>query len=286
MAAFDYLAQYKTFESVADMDKAVEDHIAAHYYELTESERAIVFKLASHSLEHTGACHLKASTIAEGLEISTKTVYRSMPKLVELEIIEKVPSTKLNGIKGANIYRILPFKSNVPSSVSQRTKSEKPCGSKVEEQVSENQPSNSFNQNHLKDNTYATQSSNGDVDKLLVTKEQTPYQKLASFVSNFTKQKGLASKLYGIYLAQNKYSIVPIAFYSVIEAAKHTFNAVKRKRDTANPIDSISGYFNNTLREIARKESEKACRELLHSNWMDSLDKCYEDYEMEAYIEF
>ena len=36
------------------MDTAVEEHIAAHYYDLTESERAIVFKLASHSFEHPG----------------------------------------------------------------------------------------------------------------------------------------------------------------------------------------------------------------------------------------
>ncbi|MFA1738962.1 helix-turn-helix domain-containing protein [Lysinibacillus fusiformis] len=114
--AFEYLAQYITFDSVADMDKSVEDHMSVHYYNLTDSERAIVFKLASHSLEHTGVCHLKASTIATSLEISTKTVYRSMKKLTELGIIEKVPSTKLNGIKGASIYRILPY---VPSSVSQ-----------------------------------------------------------------------------------------------------------------------------------------------------------------------
>ncbi|MGE7597556.1 helix-turn-helix domain-containing protein [Lysinibacillus fusiformis] len=60
---------------------------------------------------------LKASTIATSLEISTKTVYRSMKKLSELGIIEKVLSTKLNGIKGTTIYRILPY---VPSSVSQR----------------------------------------------------------------------------------------------------------------------------------------------------------------------
>ena len=115
--AFEYLAQYITFDSVADMDKSVEDHMAAHYYDLTESERAIVFKLASHSLEYVGACHLKPSTIAESLEISTKTVYRSIKKLAELGIIEKLPITKLNGIKGASIYRILPY---VPSYVSQR----------------------------------------------------------------------------------------------------------------------------------------------------------------------
>ncbi|GAB0168615.1 hypothetical protein LSPCS325_20520 [Lysinibacillus sp. CTST325] len=73
------------------------------------SERAIIFKLARHALEHPGACHLIAATIATSLEISTKTVYRSMKKLVELGIIEKLPGTKLNGIKGASIYRILPY---------------------------------------------------------------------------------------------------------------------------------------------------------------------------------
>ncbi len=88
--AFEYLATFKTFESVADMDTAVEDHIAAHYYDLTESERAIVFKLASHALEYPGACHLKAATIASALEISTKTVYRAISKLESLGIVKNV----------------------------------------------------------------------------------------------------------------------------------------------------------------------------------------------------
>ncbi|WP_313150260.1 helix-turn-helix domain-containing protein [Lysinibacillus capsici] len=106
--AFEYLATYKTFESVADMDTAVEDHMAAHYYNLTESERAIVFKLASHALEHPGACHLKAATIAAALEISTKTVYRAISKLESLRIIKRQKTTKVKGGRGANIYIILP----------------------------------------------------------------------------------------------------------------------------------------------------------------------------------
>ncbi|MFJ7407553.1 MULTISPECIES: helix-turn-helix domain-containing protein [unclassified Lysinibacillus] len=140
--AFEYLAQYTTFDSVADMDKSVEDHMAVHYYDLTESERAIVYKLASHSLEHTGACHLKASTIADALEISTKTVYRSVKKLVELGIVEKVAQSKLNGIKGASIYRILPY---VPSSVSQRTIVDEISNDAVCRPQFENQSSKSFN---------------------------------------------------------------------------------------------------------------------------------------------
>jgi len=139
--AFEYLAQYITFDSIADMDKSVEDHMAVHYYDLTDSERAIVFKLASHSLEHAGVCHLKAATIASSLEISTKTVYRSMKKLAELGIIEKVPGTKLNGIKGASIYRILPY---VPSSVSQRKTVDEDSNDAVCPPQSQNQSSSSF----------------------------------------------------------------------------------------------------------------------------------------------
>ncbi|MEY9973843.1 putative transcriptional regulator [Lysinibacillus sp. RC46] len=105
--AFEYLAQYTTFDSVADMDTAVEEHIAAYYYDLTESERAIVFKLASHSLENPGACHLKAATIAAALEISTKTVYRAISKLESLGIIKKQTTMKVKGGRGANIYIIL-----------------------------------------------------------------------------------------------------------------------------------------------------------------------------------
>ncbi|TQR26958.1 helix-turn-helix domain-containing protein [Lysinibacillus sphaericus] len=107
--AFEYLATYKTFESIADMDKSVEDHIAAHYYDLTESERAIVIALSQRSLMYPGASHLKAETIAEATGTSRSTVMRAIKKLVELNIIEKVKQTKLNGIKGASIYKILPY---------------------------------------------------------------------------------------------------------------------------------------------------------------------------------
>ncbi|WP_036127258.1 helix-turn-helix domain-containing protein [Lysinibacillus sphaericus] len=141
--AFEYLAQYTTFDSVADMDTAVENHIAAHYYDLTESERAIVFKLASHALEHPGACHLKAATIAVALEISTKTVYRAISKLEVLGIIKKETTVKSKGGQGASIYIILPY--NVSPSMSDRENSEKPYESSVCPPQSKNLPSSSFN---------------------------------------------------------------------------------------------------------------------------------------------
>ncbi|MFJ7184166.1 helix-turn-helix domain-containing protein [Lysinibacillus xylanilyticus] len=87
--------------------------MATHYYNLTESERAIVFKLASHALEHPGAYHLKASTIATSLEISTKTVYRAISRLESLGIVKKETTVKSKGGQGASIYIILPY--NVPA---------------------------------------------------------------------------------------------------------------------------------------------------------------------------
>ncbi|MEY9977999.1 helix-turn-helix domain-containing protein [Lysinibacillus sp. RC79] len=141
--AFEYLSTYTTFDSIADMDTAVENHMAAHYYNLTESERSIVFKLASHSLEYPGACHLKAATIATSLEISAKTVYRAISKLESLGIIKKETTVKSKGGQGASIYIILPY--NVSPSMSERENPEKPCESKVEVQQSENLSLNSFN---------------------------------------------------------------------------------------------------------------------------------------------
>ncbi|MFF2175312.1 helix-turn-helix domain-containing protein [Lysinibacillus sp. NPDC058147] len=141
--AFEYLAQYTTFNSVTDMDKSVEDHIASHYYDLTESERAIIFALASRSLAYPGTCHLKASTIAASLEISTKTVYRAILKLESLGIIKKETTVKSKGGQGASIYIIFPY--NVPAVMSERENAEKPCESKDEVQQSENLSLNSFN---------------------------------------------------------------------------------------------------------------------------------------------
>ncbi|MFF5818440.1 helix-turn-helix domain-containing protein [Lysinibacillus capsici] len=161
--AFEYLATYKTFESIADMDTAVEEHIAAHYYDLTESERAIVFKLASHALEHPGACHLKAATIAAALEISTKTVYRAISKLESLGIVKKETTVKSKGGQGASIYIILPY--NVPPSMSERGNVENPCESKVEAQQSEKQSSKSFNHLSFKTSTLQEIYNNAHAEK-------------------------------------------------------------------------------------------------------------------------
>lgn len=257
--AFEYLKEYTTFNSVEEMDQHVEKHIQEHYYNLTKSERAIVFKIAAHCLAYPGACHLKVQTIADSLGISTKTVYRAIKKLESLGIIKKVNYTRGKGGQGANIYIILPH--NVPAEMSERGNAENTNKGNISEQNFENQPLNSFNQNNNLIDTYATQSVSEKVDNLLVTKEQTPYERLKRFVSYFVNDSKLASKCYGIFIAQTAKQINKPDIDIAIEALKHTFKAVKRKK-----VHSITGYFNNTLKNILDKYYEDLAADFIGNN--------------------
>lgn len=198
--AFEYLAQYTTFESIADMDTAVENHMATHYYDLTESERAIVFKLVSHSLENPGACHLKAATIAAALEISTKTVYRAISKLQSLGIVKKETTVKSKGGQGASIYIILPY--NVPASMSEREKDEKPCESKDEVQQTENQSSKSFNHLSFKTSTLQEIYNNAHAEKEACKEYMNEYQvMLFDFMNSLPLADKLKDELHKVVLS-------------------------------------------------------------------------------------
>lgn len=199
--AFEYLKQYSTFQSVEEMDNHVEQHIQQHYFNLTESERAIVFILASRSLMYPGASHLKASTISDAVEISTKTVYRSIKKLVDLEIIEKVAQTKLNGIKGASIYKILPY--NVPTEVSQRVIVDEASNDVVCPPQSENQSLESFNLlNSFKTSTLQELYITAHAEKEVVKEYMNEYQvMLFDFMHSLPMQDELKDELHKLVLA-------------------------------------------------------------------------------------
>lgn len=104
-----YLIKYKSFNSVEDMDQAVENHIAYHFEKLTPAECEVLRCLASHSLTAYGASHLLVDTIAKEIGVTAKTIYRATKKLTDLGIITKYKTVKRTG-QGASIYVIAPFK--------------------------------------------------------------------------------------------------------------------------------------------------------------------------------
>jgi len=277
--AFEYLATYKTFESVTDMDTAVENHIAAHYYDLTESERAIVFKLASHSLEHPGACHLKAATIAVALEISTKTVYRAITKLESLGIIKKETTVKSKGGQGASIYIILPY--NVPASMSERGNAEKPCESKDEVQQTENQSSKSFNHLSFKTSTLQEIYNNAHAEKEAHKEYMNAYQAmLFDFMNSLPLADNLKDELHKVVMAAQVNSVDEF-----IKAKNVLFKIAMDIKEGILTVTStlravFVGAFNKAVERSSMKQyksssiEEKADRErpVPFYNWLEERD--------------
>lgn len=149
-----YLAEHQTFDSTADLNSAVYEHIKRNTYDLNDTDRQALKKIARYAVKFSGAAHLKAETLADLIGKSVKTARRALNKLATLGIVKKIATTrKINGGKGANIIVILPVDDQ--STMSNRVQAEKPTETTTEAPKTENEPSDSIkrskNQNNVLD---------------------------------------------------------------------------------------------------------------------------------------
>ncbi|MGA4519267.1 helix-turn-helix domain-containing protein [Solibacillus silvestris] len=173
---FTYLKDYSNFNSIEEMDKNVKLHVTENFFNLTESTRKILFAIAGRSLKYIGAAHLRAQTIATAVGVSRRTVMRAIKELEERKIIKRIKQTKKNGIKGANIYSILPFvTSNDTSGKSHRGNKEVPCGSKDEGHNSKDESLVSFsNEKFFKDIPVQRAETGDSSNPVIETEIQKP----------------------------------------------------------------------------------------------------------------
>ncbi|MED4578996.1 helix-turn-helix domain-containing protein [Bacillus atrophaeus] len=166
-----YLAEHQTFDSTAQLNEAIYEHIKRNTYELNETDRQTLKTIARYAVKFSGAAHLKAETLAGLIEKSVKTARRVLNKLASLNIVKKVATTrKINGGKGANIIVILPVKNgnenaNDQSTVSNRGQAEKPTESTAEAPKIENEPSALFKRSKNKNTVLDTASVPSDALK-------------------------------------------------------------------------------------------------------------------------
>ncbi|MCY7681996.1 helix-turn-helix domain-containing protein [Bacillus velezensis] len=149
-----YLAEHQTFNSTAALNAAVYEHIKRNTYDLNDTDRQALKKIARYAVKFSGAAHLKAETLADLIGKSVKTARRALNKLATLGIVKKIATTrKINGGKGANIIVILPVDDQ--STMSNRGQAEKPTETTAEAPKTENEPSDSIkrskNQNNVLD---------------------------------------------------------------------------------------------------------------------------------------
>ncbi|TJZ71363.1 helix-turn-helix domain-containing protein [Bacillus amyloliquefaciens] len=149
-----YLAEHQTFDSTAALNMAVYEHIKRNTYDLNDTDRQALKKIARYAVKFSGAAHLKAETLADLIGKSVKTARRALNKLATLGIVKKIATTrKINGGKGANIIVILPVDDQ--STMSNRGQAVKPTETTAEAPKTENEPSDSIkrskNQNNVLD---------------------------------------------------------------------------------------------------------------------------------------
>ncbi|MGB9943474.1 helix-turn-helix domain-containing protein, partial [Bacillus subtilis] len=157
-----YLAEHQTFESMAQLNEAVYEHIKRNTYELNDTDRQALKMIARYAVKFSGAAHLKAETLAGLIDKSIKTARRALNKLAGLGIVKKVATTrKINGGKGANIIVILPVKNDSEtaddqSTMSNRGQAEKPTESTAEAPKTKNEPSDLIKRSKNKNNVLDT----------------------------------------------------------------------------------------------------------------------------------
>ncbi|GJI62680.1 helix-turn-helix domain-containing protein [Bacillus velezensis] len=150
-----YLAEHQTFDSTADLNSAVYEHIKRNTYDLNDTDRQALKKIARYAVKFSGAAHLKAETLAELIGKSVKTARRALNKLATLGIVKKIATTrKINGGKGANIIVILPVDDQ--STMSNRVQAEKPTETTTTAPKTENEPSDSIKRSKSKNNVLDT----------------------------------------------------------------------------------------------------------------------------------
>jgi hypothetical protein len=230
-----YLREYQTFGSVAELNAAIKSHLYTRNFDLNDTDKDVLTIIAQHAAKYPGVAHLKAATIANKVGKSIVTVRRVINRLVNFGIIEKVPTLrKVSGGKGANILRILPYDQ---SAMTSRQQPANPHDNGAEEPKSKSETITPISyKNTVINNTY-------QADK---PRRQSPYTRFKNFVENFVNDRKLTNRLYGIYLAQTKplkqaFNAAKL-LETALDALKAAFMETKRKR-----IRNIAGYFNGTL---------------------------------------
>lgn len=145
------LSLYGLHETVDQLEESTQKHI--YHNSLKNGVKKVLICIEHYSkINNNMACKVKADTIGEKTQLSRSSVMRAIKTLNDLEIIQKTNEPKLNGIKGSNVYRIVPFTYDLKMThreMTQRDTSEEVNNDAVCEQKNETEYIKSFKE--LKD---------------------------------------------------------------------------------------------------------------------------------------
>ena len=103
------LKNYESFTSINEMDQAVRGFLYKCKSSLSDGALKVLHFLWRYSVKVVGVSFAKYDTIATGVSVSRRTVIRAVKALEEMNFIKKIPTARMNGKQGVNLYVIQPF---------------------------------------------------------------------------------------------------------------------------------------------------------------------------------
>ncbi|WOV84751.1 hypothetical protein PGH26_02155 [Sporosarcina jeotgali] len=241
-----YLSRYANFNSKEEMDTAARRHVDIHWNAMNKTDRSVLEMIRCYSVKYLAA-HLKHQTIETKLGLSNSTVRRSLRKLENLEIIERIHYVRpvMSGL-GANIYVILPIvdQGKMDSGTARQEVNE----DAVSQPQFKNEPSFSKSQKP-KDLIKTSQPSSERLSTTLFGRMKS----LLAFTGDHSKARelyGIHKSLSGRMLKFEIYKGLDELFETLAYRATHiTVMASKSKN-----IRSLPGYFSGVLRQMILDE--------------------------------
>ena len=106
---YETIKNYQSFTSIDEMDQAVRGFLYKFKSTLSEGTLKVLRFLWRYSVKVVGVSFAKYDTIAAEVNVSRRTVMRAIKVLAELNFIKKIPTARMNGKQGVNLYVIQPF---------------------------------------------------------------------------------------------------------------------------------------------------------------------------------
>lgn len=141
MRYYEDYRQYESFRTMDDLNESVRLHIDNKRDYLNDRSIEVLFHLSKYSCVVKGVSWLKRATIAGHLGVSEKTITRSMKRLEENGIIQRVSTIRKRGGRGYDIVIIRP----VSDQVSRRVPSQSPRHDKPSLELEQVETTNNHN---------------------------------------------------------------------------------------------------------------------------------------------
>ncbi|MCP1122945.1 helix-turn-helix domain-containing protein [Bacillus sp. 3103sda1] len=249
------LRKYESFQSVSEMDKAID--IALKNFSLKDSERAVLIKLTQYSCKFIGVSYLKNDTLAQAVGFSKRTVQRALKRLNELGVITRIEQKRpKTGGYGAFISVINPTKCHLVLSPCQED--ETPCEDSTEKQSEENETI--IPKAHLQE-----LNKRNELDVSYLDNSHIPTEFINAVKPFICSAKEVYSLWGKVLLASHKYAPCLTDYTEIaIQAFKQSVFAKKVKRIRKD----FKGYFWGTLSNMLSVEQRRYNKATLW-NWLE-----------------